>query len=131
MAFITWDETMETGVGMIDAQHRILVDLINRLEQTAGEPELVETADSILHNLRQYSIYHFAAEETVMIREGYAGLEAHRQQHRDFVEELEGLEIDSLIDSPERGRDMLEFLRKWLVDHILKEDMKFARSLPV
>ncbi len=129
MTLITWDESMETGIGMIDAQHRILVDLINRLEQTAGEAALSETATSILHNLRQYTVYHFAAEETLMVRNGYPEFEHHRKLHRGFVEELDGLEIDALVDSPELGQSMLVFLKDWLVTHIMQEDMEFSKAV--
>lgn len=120
---------METGIGMIDAQHRILVDLINRLNDTTGDQELSETAASLLHNLRQYTVYHFAAEETLMVRGGYEKTEEHRKLHQGFVEELEGFTIDTLTGVPELGQGMLEFLRSWLTEHILGDDMSFAATI--
>lgn len=129
VTLIIWNESLETGVGMIDAQHRILVGLINKLEHTCGQPDMDETAVSILHNLRQYTLYHFTAEETLMDRYGYGALEDHRREHRRFVSRLDEMELDSMTGAPDMGHEVLSFLRSWLVEHILESDMNFAEGI--
>lgn len=130
MVFMEWSAKLETGIGMIDAQHKMLVDLINTLESALRGPNAAKAAELVLVDLKKYTIYHFSAEETLMVRSGYAGLKEHQGQHQQFVEELEGFEIDALTDAPDLAQEILTFLKDWLVEHILGRDMEFANSYP-
>ncbi|MBU1610885.1 MAG: bacteriohemerythrin [Proteobacteria bacterium] len=128
MPLIEWDASLETGIGMIDAQHRILVDLINKLDASVQEGSPAKAVELVLVDLKKYTVYHFSAEETLMVRSGYAGFEAHRDQHQEFMEEVDGFEIDSLTGAPDVAQDVLEFLKDWLTNHIRVSDKDFAAA---
>lgn len=87
-------------------------------EITAAMAELVE-----------YTSYHFDNEEQAMIQADYPDLESHQEEHRKLREQaLEFQEMGQAIDR-EEIREFYQFLRAWLVDHIVGCDMKYAKCL--
>ena len=82
-------EDMLTGIPDIDAHHRTLLELGNRVMDTS----IVKTGDKkvfdeALQFLADYVIYHFAAEEYVMSEYGYPHDGNHRQWHERFKGEV-------------------------------------------
>ena len=64
--YIPWSEDLSVGLEEIDEQHKILINLINRLFNEA----ILKRADKalisdILDELIQYTIVHFAVEESL------------------------------------------------------------------
>ena len=39
MPLITWKDSFSVGIGTVDRQHRVLVDLINRLHDAMGHAQ--------------------------------------------------------------------------------------------
>lgn len=126
MALIPWQERYNTGVDEIDSQHRNLVEIINELHEQ-GSREFQQALSEILPRLVDYTVYHFASEEAYMERNGYAGLEKHRESHQLFREQI--LEIvGHKYDEQVYSLDMLSmYLKMWLLQHILVDDMEIAR----
>ncbi len=130
MARLTWDERFDTGVPLIDEQHRGLLDLINELDDKlvhlsrflSGRREMLE----IIGRLAEYADVHFEDEEGIMARCGYPKLEEHRREHdrfRDLIRRLESQYAEGDTQVPEAA---LDFLTAWLVDHIRTEDQQVA-----
>lgn len=124
--YFPWSESFSVGLQEIDEQHKILVALINRLFNEA----ILQKADkaivsSILTELIQYTIIHFSVEESLFRIFDYPEGEAHQKQHEqlkktvlDFQRKFEsGAPIDT---------ELMGFLRKWLKDHIMINDKKYA-----
>lgn len=126
MPYIAWRNEMEIGVPMIDADHKVLIALLNQIHSCLGHPEERANMDSVLSSLLDYTAYHFRREEIFQEAVGYPGLAKHRAEHESLtiqVEELNHryrLQPDSV-----RARDLLTFLKRWLIDHILIADMAF------
>ncbi|MDY0241312.1 MAG: bacteriohemerythrin [Rhodospirillaceae bacterium] len=126
MPYIAWRNEMEIGVPMIDADHKVLIALLNQIHSCLGHPEERTNMDSVLSSLLDYTAYHFRREEIFQEAVGYPGLAKHRAEHESLtiqVEELNHryrLQPDSV-----RARDLLTFLKRWLIDHILIADMAF------
>ncbi len=127
-----WDKHFQTGLHTVDAQHHVLVDLINRfgelLTQSGGAS--VSDIQSVLAELTDYTHYHFQDEEQMML---HVGLDArhvrlHQQFHADFLAELTTLQQD-LTQQPNNGHDLLKFLTHWLAFHILGTDQAMARQV--
>lgn len=72
-----------------------------------------------------YTDYHFKTEEKFFDKHHYPETEKHKEIHQSFVDKTvelkEGLESGQMTVS----YDIMNFLRQWLIDHILKEDKKF------
>jgi hemerythrin len=118
-----WSSDFITNHEVIDFQHQSLFRVINDLIRACNESDtpnglLVEVA---LDELLKYAGYHFREEEQVMEKHHYADLPAHREQHGKFVEVM--VEFKKKFDNNvDITSELLPFMQKWLVDHILNRD---------
>ena len=122
-----WNSQFDTGIGLVDEQHRRLVDLLNQLAQhhAQGAPEAEVKA--VLGELADYAIHHFRTEEAVW-RETLTqtiALEQHVRQHQRFFEQIASFNADkrpfkAVLD------ELFPFLVQWLVLHILDDDKRMA-----
>lgn len=127
-------EDFLTGVGAVDAEHVVLLDLTDQVGALlADENMLFKCADirQLLKRLEDYTTMHFTHEEQLMEKMGYGGIEEQKKQHRMFVQKLE--EFTDRVSKLSLGtqdamiQDLFEYLQQWLQDHIKVEDMKYAR----
>jgi hemerythrin-like metal-binding protein len=126
MATITWSERMSVGVPEVDADHKTLVGLINHLHRSIGDPEEYATLGSVLKSLEDYAADHFAREERMMAAARYPGLAVHIQAHFRLAQEVSKLnELYHADRTSVRAKDCLDFLHKWLVEHICTTDMDY------
>jgi len=124
---ITWDSSLSLGVEEIDEQHRAIFKLVNELSEKKGAGDAA-AATEILCFLRKYLNEHFDLETKLMIEMDYPDLEAHRQQHELFINNVIFFEIEKEfgVVSEEMLGNILEFLEDWCTKHILKEDKAFG-----
>jgi hemerythrin len=128
--FVEWSDELSVGIEEIDAQHKILVNLINRLFDEAivhqASPRVME---EILHELVEYTVIHFAVEESLFRIFHYPETEAHTTQHDQLKAQV--LEIQQKIKQGEMtiNTELLMFLKKWLEHHILYEDKLYGPFL--
>ena len=129
MALLIWQEQFSVGVPEIDAQHRGLMDLINR---TAEEPlagsgmrQFIRTIDALV----LYAEIHFAAEERLMQDAGYAGLSDHQREHVAFSADVRRLENLLEFGSGDLQQPLVSFLRNWYLTHVLETDQKYVPVL--
>ncbi|MBS1143179.1 MAG: histidine kinase [Proteobacteria bacterium] len=129
-AFI-WDARFETGIPLVDAQHKHLVDAVNTLgnELLLGDVT-EERLQKLFHELAEYARHHFADEEKMMSDKAVdrRHRDEHVGHHRQFVEQLVGLwKSRAAIDKPAEA--VHGFLASWLTVHILGEDQAMARQM--
>ena len=124
MAHIEWTRGLEIGIGVIDGQHRRIVDYINTLHDVSQVPDR-ETVRQVIGDLIDYTYSHFAFEEALMEEAGYEFLTIHQNTHKAFCER-----IDHYRKRFEDGEDiadpLAELLRTWLVTHIMSDDESYA-----
>lgn len=126
MATITWNPMMSVGVPVLDADHRTLVGLINDLHRSIGDDEEYATLGSVLKALEEYADHHFAREERVMEICRYPSLATHRRMHQRLSAQVAGLKASYDQDrTAVRAKDCLDFLHKWLIEHICSSDMDY------
>lgn len=133
-----WDSKYETNISEIDSQHKKLFRLINNIETVYDEnKEHLSGKSKILvdavSELEDYTLSHFLIEERVMELNQYPKLEAHKKQHDRFTDKIlelkNRLTSGNLLSNDEELNqffgDLLKFLRAWLTNHILQEDMDY------
>lgn len=127
MALITWQDSYSVGVEMIDADHQLLVSLINQLDDAMNEGGGRDTVGSVLNVLLEYTETHFGREELLMEKGSYPELAPHKREHskltgqvRQIVERWHGGD-DASLDA-----EVLDFLKTWLTGHILGVDRKYT-----
>ncbi len=126
MAYIDWTADLETGIAPVDRDHKVLVSLLNQVQETIGDREERAVLGSVLNSLTEYTAYHFAREEKLQEVAGYPGLDDHRRLHENLAGQVESIRA-RYHQAPEsvQAKDILSFLKSWLVDHILKQDMNY------
>lgn len=122
MSLITWNALLETGVQEIDAEHLQLVNLINRLYDTVTQQHGPDIVDEALQTVRDYTLFHFRNEEALMARAGYDGVEEHHQLHVDMVHTINDFIARHDVGEAGIAEALLDYLRDWLVRHILGSD---------
>ncbi|CAK0745680.1 putative two-component system response regulator [Gammaproteobacteria bacterium] len=119
-----WGDQYALGIDAIDRQHKMLFCLVDRLEVVLRERQAVLEICKVLRELESYVYIHFSDEEWLMLENNYKDYKTHRKQHEDFEKRVTGF-WKTLRDNPFlTGTNLITFLRKWLIGHIMKEDMK-------
>ncbi len=124
MAHIEWNADLEIGIGVIDGQHRRIVDYINTLSELGDHPDR-SIVGEVIDDLVDYTFSHFAFEEALMEEAGYDSLAVHKMTHEGFSRQ-----ISDFKQRFENGEDVAqalgELLRTWLIDHIVTDDRSYA-----
>ena len=122
MELIEWKKEYSIGNDDIDEQHKEWINILNRLSKAlAGEDHF---EDDLFRAVLYYTNYHFTSEEKLMEESAYPHLESHRKMHEYFKESI----LEEIMSLRGGGRNdailVMGRLKDWLVNHILKEDMK-------
>lgn len=130
MTLLRWRASMSLGVPTIDADHKHLIEILNRLHflKLAGDDSA--SLGNVLGELVEYTRNHFAREESLMRRCGFPGFAHHRQQHQAICEALADFHLAFHTDPA--GFDMrafYDFVADWLLVHVMREDMKLRPHL--
>ena len=121
-----WSDDFNVDIQEVDEQHKVLVDLLNQLHHAIVERRGKIASQEILNQLADYTRTHFLLEESLMRVLHYPGLEIHKQQHEDLIQQIH--ELQRKID--EEGAtitfELLHFLKMWLIQHINESDKRFG-----
>ena len=126
MELIEWKEIYSVGIKEIDNQHKGLVILINELFTLIMDGKATESLNEILGHLTDYTKMHFSVEEILMRKSAYPRLDEHKIEHVKFVEKLESLKSDCDSKKATVTLEILNFLKHWIVNHILVSDMQYV-----
>jgi hemerythrin-like metal-binding protein len=129
MLFFEWNDKLQTGIEIIDNQHKRLIDLVNELNEAMRNKKGKEALGHVLKELKDYTNYHFKYEEKEFEKFGYPQAEAHRKEHDDLIRQVEELIGQFQKDRLGISIDVLDFLTKWVKNHIMKEDMMYVPFL--
>lgn len=127
MAHIQWNTRFDTGIEIIDLQHRKIIGMINDLHDSSLNQDRV-LIDDVLQHMREYVSEHFSFEEELMRAADYPYLNAHSQLHQRFMERLEGMS-ERHACGEEIQRELSSFLTKWLTHHIGHEDQDYVTDV--
>jgi hemerythrin-like metal-binding protein len=126
--FIKWHERNETGIEIIDEQHKGIVSIINTFYYLMG----LGTYGSMLYScisdtMKNYSRIHFITEEGLLEASGYEHIEKHKKLHKNLLLEIERIEYDVIKNND--PKPLLDFLKKWWIEHINEKDQLYAPHL--
>ena len=125
MEKVIWNQRLSVGVEEIDRQHKQLVGVLNQLLGMEGVTVDSETISDTLTRMTEYADYHFKSEEAFMQKYAYPEYEAHRLEHIAFMRKTAELAMGTMAYKKSIPTDLLEYLKSWLVEHILVTDMKY------
>jgi hemerythrin-like metal-binding protein len=129
--FVEWDTSYSVGVAAIDQQHRFLIGRIRDLQEAMAAGSAGAMLAPLIHNLITYTKFHFAYEEQLYAQRGYADLQRHKEFHSDMARQVVEMGNSLKTSKPQARAPVMAFLKHWLVDHILGEDMvAFGKKEP-
>lgn len=119
-------------IDQIDEEHRRLFQMLNEAFAMVQETEDVSAITlSLLSNLKNYAMTHFAHEEAYMESIHDPELPLQKTEHAMFAKKVNSFVPDT--SSPEAAKeslnDLLTYLVRWLYRHILCSDMMIGKSL--
>ena len=129
IAIFPWDDNFNTGLPVVDEQHRKLVELLNRLASQFAFGGDDINLGVIFDELLAYTEYHFDTEEAIWNEyfKNDVHEEEHRKTHALFIEKLRGLiRLQEERSPTEAAEETLDFLVRWLASHILETDRHMA-----
>jgi len=142
---ISWRDAMSVDNGPIDNDHRHLIGIINEFSEAKPRSADLAKLHGILDELDHYAKTHFAREESLQRSVRYTYADAHRHEHENLVVQLDAMRAEfttltrAAPASPEQPTadasaadvavaaahaKMAAFLGHWLIDHILKSDLR-------
>lgn len=115
-----WDQSLETGIGTIDTQHKIVFDLIGDLRKATAANADRRVIETLLDVVENYVYRHFEAEEEMIA--GKEGGQAHCLEHYGLIKEFRKYRLNfrnrGNVDNT--GPD---FLDQWFAQHIKEQDV--------
>lgn len=123
---IKWSNTFSVHNEKVDAQHKMLFAIANRVFLLANRQATANEIKEVLKRFFDYMAVHFKEEEKYMEKIGYPKLEEHKSIHNAITKQMFSIvkEATSLNEVKEK---LNVVARKWLLEHILKEDMKVEK----
>jgi hemerythrin-like metal-binding protein len=124
-----WSDIYSVKIGIIDSQHKNLVNIINELHQAMITRHGKEQLGTILSTLIKYTQMHFKTEENLLESHQYPEYARHKTEHDQLTKTV--LDFRSKFQRDEIGLtiEVMDFLKDWLIKHILGTDKRYAPFL--
>lgn len=120
-----WNDKLDIGVDEMNDQHKILLDLMNRLYDGAKAQQNFDELVSTLEKLKNFTIKHFKEEEEYMEKTGFPGLNSHKIIHQQLLEKFVA-EEQNILAQKSFPDSFFSFLKMWLLAHIQGIDVKYG-----
>ena len=120
---------MEVNVVEIDEQHKNLISIIKLLSDTLKPGKMTDKEKKILVELIKYTKYHFSNEQALMVKHSYPQKDEHLKLHEEFIGKLKDFCKKHQAGSSAVRNDLLAFLIRWIINHIMHVDMEFGAFL--
>lgn len=114
------------GVPEIDDEHKRLFELIGEVDTAVkSDADSISTAMALLNELKQYAVTHFAHEEAYMASIHDPELSRQQKEHQAFIDKVNSYRFSDITEetAKELILELLEYLSKWLMGHILGSDI--------
>ena len=119
-----------TGIEAVDHQHQRLVNMVTELDDTRKTtfptPDQKQSAvGAIVSEMVDYTISHFAFEESLMEDANYEFFNAHKSIHQLLIKRA-GEYTERFKSGEDIADELYEVLSRWLFNHIRNDDRAFA-----
>jgi hemerythrin len=124
---IVWVPDLNTGIDVIDQQHRRIVDFINDLEtaQALSEQEQIK---QVIEDCVDYTLSHFAFEESLQEEAGYRYCKPHKKVHELFTRKVVEYQ-ERLAMGDDIAAELHAMLARWLINHIKQDDADYVSTV--
>jgi len=127
MSLFEWKENFSVKISRFDEAHKKLIELMNEIYAIIKMRKDNATIVSVVEELSEYSKTHFNDEVEQMIKFQYPYLKEHKEEHNQFIKELDNMKEMIQRQSNLLNVQLLNFIKDWLINHIMKSDMKYGQ----
>lgn len=103
--------------------------MINSLIIAKEDNSAPQVIGNTLDQLRSYTLFHFAAEESMMEHFDFDGLDEHVAEHQDLLSKVNEFRERFRHEDGLKIEEILNFLAGWLLDHTLGLDQAYGPFL--
>lgn len=126
MELLVWQNDLNIGIEVIDNQHRRIVTMINLLIVAQQEGHSRSEVGHVLNDLVDYTLSHFAFEESLLEESGYNFTRPHKRVHEVFIGKVN--EYNMRFKAGEDiTHELISLLSRWLFNHIRNDDAAYAK----
>ncbi|MFO8021674.1 MAG: bacteriohemerythrin [Perlabentimonas sp.] len=126
MPLFEWSKKYSVNISSIDAEHKVLFNLMNMLFDSLSEGKSHELVNDIVQEMDDYAKNHFQTEEFHFKKIGYPYLNEHKRLHNYFIGEVAKFKDKVIRNEPSVSIKLIEFLRDWFIEHIMRADMQYV-----
>ena len=127
--FIKWSDEYSVGVKLMNEQHLVLVDYINKLHGMTIKGKRADEMTDIVGDLVAFARRHFQEEEQLLTKHGYPGEDEQHGLHIKLIASIEKYHKDIAGGIDINLLEFMNFLKSWLLIHIKNTDMKYKPYL--
>jgi hemerythrin len=131
MAVFPWKEKFSVNVEAMDKQHRYFLELLNNLDDQIRLKNNDETVKAALDKVFNYAAFHFRDEENILYTCGFPGVREQHQEHSFFMKQVKEMEESLQNGSRVQMGSLVGFLNDWFMNHIMREDKKYAAYIKI
>lgn len=130
---ITLPKEYRTGIHAVDQQHQRLVNMVNVLDDVRKAPyqnfdQKQRAVGDIVTEMIDYTITHFAFEESLQEDANYKYFQAHKRIHELLVQRA-GEYKERWASGEDIADELYDVLSRWLFNHIRNDDCAFAPAV--
>ncbi len=128
MADLIWDKSYETGIELIDEQHKELFCKIDEITLAIYEGKGKTKVRELIKFLDDYITKHFEIEEKMLFDNLYPEISKHINNHKEFINVFKEFTSDFIKKGPDNylAIRMEKEIRFWWENHILKIDKLYV-----
>lgn len=124
---MNWRSEYNTGIEVIDDQHKRILDYINQIEDVRFTHDRNKIKE-VLDNIIDYTQSHFTFEESLQDEAAYKYRVPHKRVHDLFIKKIETYR-DRFMMGQAIEDELHQILTKWLINHIQHDDADYVGAV--
>jgi len=129
MRTLIWRDSYSIGIDTLDEQHKTLLGYINELYESQKTSTSQAVIKDMIQKLHDYSVFHFKNEEDLEIECKYDNYDTNKKEHEFFISKINEFSKDFENNNLLLSLKTLDFLKDWMISHILGTDKEFGEFL--
>lgn len=93
---LAWNDTFNSGIEILDRQHRDIFNCMTSISQVISDPNRqCDTINDLLDQLMMLCMIHFEYERILMGELKYPSIAMHKDLHDSYISSISGFRIDN------------------------------------
>ena len=125
MSLMDWSSSLDIGVQSMNREHQHLLVIMNKLYDRHEAKAQASELKSLLKELAEYTVKHFADEEAYFDSIEYPDSVKHKLIHKDLLSKF-AIHQANFEKTGTLDQSIFAFLTMWLSAHIQGIDSKYG-----